>query len=198
MEYQTDDVDFCTSWLLGLQSERFIARCPRWAAEHQTSDPYFQVSYVLGLVPRPYNASKPDAKPQLPEWAKQFESSDPEFLVSRLLGLIPYPATSKRGRRRRKDGNEDKSVAQEQTAGSNDENEDENEEDEGLDQSDDFGTAKLFGEEPYEVDEEDSEGDDEAQKEGSGEKASEEAPVLATPDFLAMCQNLEEMLTDIE
>jgi hypothetical protein len=197
MEYQTDDADFCTSWLLGLQSERFIARCPRWAAEHQTSDPYFQVSHVLGLVPHPCAAStspvasKSPVKSQPPEWAKQFESTDPNFQVSALLGL-PF----KRSQRRRNGGKKDKAAATEQDAGSGDEDENETAQSDGLEASDDYGIARMIGEEPYEVDEEDGGG--EAEKEASGEKASDEAPVLATADFLAMCQNLEEMLTDIE
>lgn len=195
MEYQTDDADFCISWLLGLQSERFIARCPRWAAEHQTNDPYFQVSYVLGLAPRPRTASTlSGGKSRAPKWAKEFESSDPNFLVSRLLGLIPSPTKSNRSKRRWKARNHGKSAVSEETAGSSDDDEDKSAQSNDLEESSDFGIAKLLGEEPYEVDDEDGE----AEKEGSEDKASEEAPVLATADFLTLCQNLEEMLIDIE
>jgi hypothetical protein len=126
-------------------------------------------------------------------------SNERGFLVSRLLGLVPYPRKSRRGGRRQRGVPREESTAQEGSTepaeqdGETGENQDGADE---LEQSDDFGLAKLLGEEPYETDEN---GETEAAAAtNSAEQSSEDPPVLATEDFLTLCQNLEEMFLDIE
>lgn len=55
-----------------------------------------------------------------------------------------------------------------------------------------FGLGKLYGDIPYETeDDSDSESED-------APAVEEEPPVLAEPEFLRLCNNMEELLDEIE
>ncbi|KAF5008081.1 hypothetical protein FDECE_5630 [Fusarium decemcellulare] len=145
--------------------------------EFESADPNFSVSWLLGLQPYQHKST-------CPTWAKQYQTDDPHFLVSRLLGLLP----SRRSRRSKKKRNRTKTVDQPEEPA---QEEDEDTVDEDVDS---FGIGKLFGEIPYEI-------DDETETESEDKPALEEEtepPVLAEPSFLDLCKEMEELLEEIE
>ncbi|KAF5022581.1 hypothetical protein F66182_5367 [Fusarium sp. NRRL 66182] len=147
--------------------------------ELEFTDVNFSVSWLLGLKP----------KSTYPSWAKLYMTDEPQFLVSRLLGLVPISTPTRnrnrKSRRPRKRRNRTKTVVQHTE--SVDENQD------AVDQNVDmFGLGKLYGDLPYET-------DDESESEFEDAPVVEmEPPVLAEPGFLDLCKRMEELLDEIE
>ncbi|PTD08788.1 hypothetical protein HYE67_004660 [Fusarium culmorum] len=141
--------------------------------EFESTDINFSVSWLLGLKP----------KSTYPPWARDFMTDEPRFLVSRLLGLLPSRKPRRRLRRRRCRSklvipSTEPIVEDDQDAVDED--------------MDVFGLGKLYGDIPYETeDDSDSESED-------APAVEEEPPVLAEPEFLRLCKNMEELLDEIE
>lgn len=141
--------------------------------EFESTDINFSVSWLLGLKP----------KSTYPPWARGFMTDEPRFLVSRLLGLLPSRKPRRRLRRRRCRSklvipSTEPIVEDDQDAVDED--------------MDVFGLGKLYGDIPYETeDDSDSESED-------APAVEEEPPVLAEPEFLRLCNNMEELLDEIE
>jgi hypothetical protein len=168
-QHLTRDPDFSVSWLLGISGHQTLEEeISIWIEENTSDDPHFRVSWLLGLEPTPGRCWA---------WAAEHETEDPEFLgVSFLIGLIPTP--------------EKPVVEEEGGSGSEDEAEVEGEAaEEAVDENDEMGLRRLFGDLPYEADESNEE---------SENKEPEEPPVLATPEFLQLCEQMDEMLSELE
>jgi hypothetical protein len=141
--------------------------------ELESTDINFSVSWLLGLKP----------KSTYPLWAREFMTDEPRFLVSRLLGLLPSRKPRRRLRRRR---------CRSKLVISSTEPAVEDHQDAMDENMDVFGLGKLYGDIPYETeDESDSESED-------APVVEEEPPVLAEPEFLRLCKNMEELLDEIE
>ncbi|KAF4954616.1 hypothetical protein FSARC_12056 [Fusarium sarcochroum] len=139
--------------------------------ELESTDLNFSVSWLLGLKP----------KSTYPSWAKTYLTDEPHFLVSRLLGLVP----SRRPRRSRRRRHRSRTIIQ----SSESDEEDQNADDENVDI---FGLGKLYGDVPYETDDEsESESED-------APVVEEEPPILAEPAFLDLCREMQDLLDDIE
>ncbi|WZH42512.1 P-loop containing nucleoside triphosphate hydrolase protein [Fusarium acuminatum] len=141
--------------------------------ELESTDINFSVSWLLGLKP----------KSTYPEWARDYLTDEPRFLVSRLLGLIPSRRPRRRLRRRRQ---RSKTVVQ------STESAEEEDQDAEYPDMDEFGLGKLYGDLPYETDD-----DSESESEDTP-VVDEEPPVLAEPAFLELCKEMEEFLDEIE
>ncbi|KAI3581425.1 P-loop containing nucleoside triphosphate hydrolase protein [Fusarium oxysporum f. sp. albedinis] len=141
--------------------------------ELESTDINFSVTWLLGLKP----------KSTYPSWARDFLTDEPHFLVSRLLGLLPTRKPRRRLRRRR---NRSKTVIVPE--------EPLNEDDQDADDQnmDGFGLGKLYGDIPYETD------DDSESEAEDAPVVEEEPPVLAEPAFLELCKMMEELLDEIE
>jgi hypothetical protein len=141
--------------------------------ELESTDINFSVSWLLGLKP----------KSTYPSWARDFMTDEPRFLVSRLLGLLPSRKPRRRLRRRR---------CRSKLVISCTEPAVENSEDDVDENMDAFGLGKLYGDVPYDTDDDsDSESED-------APVVEEEPPVLAEPAFLHLCKEMEELLDEIE
>lgn len=195
------DADFCVSWLLGLQSKPSFSRPPShdytsedpdfsvtwllgiswyqtleeeiaiWVQENTSDDPQFRVSWLLGLEPQPGRCWG---------WAAQYETDHPEFLgVSHILGLTPVP----------------EAPCEEVTNETSDSEEDEDGEAgaEILDEEDELGLLRLFGELAWVTDDSEESG-----SETDSVVEEEDPPVLATPEFLQLCAQMDEMLSELE
>lgn len=113
-------------------------------------------------------------KPAAPAWAKQYESNDPNFSVSWLLGLVPRQKSRRARKKRRTRTAFRKRPARPE------------EEDEGIDP---LGLRRLYGDLSEE----------EEKKAESDKKAAEaDSEVLVEAAFLELCQELENLLDDIE
>ncbi|KAM5380363.1 hypothetical protein ACJZ2D_003465 [Fusarium nematophilum] len=145
--------------------------------EFQSTDPSFSVSWLLGLQPYQHKST-------CPPWAKQYQTDDPNFLVSRLLGLIPSPKSRRSRKKRRSSKTVDQPVEPAQ----------EEDEDTAEDDEDSLSMQRLFGEIPYDTAEET---EDEAEDKPVTEEETE-PPVLAGPEFLELCKEMEELLDEIE
>ncbi|KFA51101.1 hypothetical protein S40293_04737 [Stachybotrys chartarum IBT 40293] len=192
--FESTDAAFSVSWLLGLQpppppphvQTQAVARNPpEWAKHLSTADPAFSVSWLLGLQPRPSTTGPP--------WVKQYQTDDADFLVSRLLGLIPASgALLQKGLSKLLNGAGPPSDAGTSTTSSKSDANSEN-----VDWQHDFNEAgyflaQLYGDCPY-VDD-DSEDD-------SGTDDSSQAvhdSVTLDPEFLDLCERLEDLLDEIE
>ncbi|KAJ4269690.1 hypothetical protein NW762_001358 [Fusarium torreyae] len=138
--------------------------------ELESTDLNFSVSWLLGLKP----------KSTYPSWAKEYLTDEPHFLVSRLLGLLPSRKPRRPRRRRHR-----RTIIQP----SESDEEGQNAVDENVDM---FGLGKLYGDVPYETDDEsESESED-------APVVDEEPPVLAEPAFLDLCKEMEDLLDEIE
>ncbi|KAF4988297.1 hypothetical protein FGRMN_9848 [Fusarium graminum] len=139
--------------------------------ELESTDINFSVSWLLGLKPRS----------TYPEWAKDYLTDEPRFLVSRLLGLLPSRRPRRRLRRRRQ---RSKTVVQPAEAVDQD--------DQDAVGMDEFGIGKLYGDVPYEAD------DDSGSESDDAPAVEDEPPILAEPAFLELCKQMEELIDDIE
>ncbi|KAF5642693.1 ESX-1 secretion system 1 [Fusarium sp. NRRL 52700] len=141
--------------------------------ELESTDINFSVTWLLGLKP----------KSTYPSWARDFLTDEPHFLVSRLLGLLPTRKPRRRLRRRR---NRSKTVIvpEEPLKGDDQDADDQN--------MDGFGLGKLYGDIPYETD------DDSESEAEDAPVVEEEPPVLAEPAFLELCKMMEDLLDEIE
>ncbi|KAF4335761.1 esx-1 secretion system 1 [Fusarium beomiforme] len=141
--------------------------------ELESTDINFSVTWLLGLKP----------KSTYPSWARDFLTDEPHFLVSRILGLLPTHKPRRRLRRRR---NRSKTVIvpEEPLKEDGQDAEDQN--------MDAFGLGKLYGDIPYETD------DDSEFESEDAPVVEEEPPVLAEPAFLELCKQMEELLDEIE
>ncbi|KAF9766438.1 hypothetical protein IL306_001173 [Fusarium sp. DS 682] len=141
--------------------------------ELESTDINFSVTWLLGLKP----------KSTYPSWARDFLTDEPHFLVSRILGLLPTHKPRRRLRRRR---NRSKTVIvpEEPLKEGDQDAEDQN--------MDVFGLGKLYGDIPYETD------DDSESESEEAPVVEEEPPVLAEPAFLELCKQMEELLDEIE
>lgn len=174
MEFQSGDPSFRVSWLLGLRpyrTYRSVARCPQWAKVKVAS---------------------------CPEWAKEFQTDDPSFLVSHVLGIIPSPDTSAQaaqktleyqkkwdifGLRRLYGELPDEEAALKEAIANEI-------------KWDIFGLRRLYGE--LSAEESESGESEESEQPAEEEAASETDPVLATPEFLDLCLQLEALIDEIE
>lgn len=200
MATQTADADFCVSWLLGLQPSPSpspsTSPAPSLSDQYIAHDPDFSISWLLGISgyqtleeeisiwikenesedPRFRVSWLLGLEPRVGRcwgWAAEYETEDPNFLgVSHILGLIPTPEEPVE-----EDTEEEEECSDE-------------EEEEVVDAEDEFGLQRLFGELPYVTDETDDEMEEEQQH--------EEAPVLATEEFLDLCEQMDEMLSALE
>ncbi|ENH72851.1 ESX-1 secretion system protein EccA1 [Fusarium oxysporum f. sp. cubense race 1] len=141
--------------------------------ELESTDINFSVTWLLGLKP----------KSTYPSWARDFLTDEPHFLVSRLLGLLPTRKPRRRLRRRR---NRSKTVIVPEEPLKED---DQDADDQNMDG---FGLGKLYGDIPYETD------DDSESEAEDAPVVEEEPPVLAEPAFLELCKMMEELLDEIE
>ncbi|SPJ88693.1 related to stage V sporulation protein K [Fusarium torulosum] len=141
--------------------------------ELESTDINFSVTWLLGLKP----------KSTYPEWAKDYLTDEPRFLVSRLLGLVPSRRPRRRLRRRRQ---RSKTVVQ------SSESAEEGDQDAEYQDMDEFGIGKLYGDLPYETD------DDSESESEDAPVVDDEPPVLAEPAFLELCKEMEELLDEIE
>jgi hypothetical protein len=141
--------------------------------ELESTDINFSVTWLLGLKP----------KSTYPEWAKDYLTDEPRFLVSRLLGLVPSRRPRRRLRRRRQ---RSKTVVQ------STESAEEEDQDAEYQVMDEFGLGKLYGDLPYETD------DDSESESEDAPVVDDEPPVLAEPAFLELCKEMEELLDEIE
>jgi hypothetical protein len=181
MELQSDDPDFSVSWLLGLRPHRTFGRCPHWAKQFETDDPDFFVSWLLGLR-HGGEGSSSGTQFTCPPWLKEFESTDPDFLVSRILGLIPgLPVFTEQAA---------DADAQLEPQGAAEAETSESEED---DDDAEYGLRRLFGD----LTEEELAAEA-SEKTETTEEQPEEAPVLAEPSFLELCEKMEDLLLEIE
>ncbi|VUC25412.1 unnamed protein product [Clonostachys rosea] len=134
----------------------------------------------------------PDRRSTLQHWARQYETNDPKFRVSWLLGLRPaLRRTRRRGPRLRKsvEGAEGSAESQEESPS------DEESADDASGKYDMFvGVAMMFGDEPYE---EESSEEEETQDEAPAQ-TDQDPPVLATPEFLELCTQMEDLLAELE
>lgn len=157
--------------------------CPQWT-EFDTADPDFNVSWLLGLIPRHGDYGSVATCP--PQWAEEFVTKDPNFNVSHILGLIPGPETPTEGDDEQSDGVENEEAADEDS---------EQSEQEGVEEEesvDEMGLQRLFGDIPYD------EGESEEEKSDDEAQVDYDPPVLATPDFLDLCEKMEDMILEIE
>lgn len=193
--FESTDAAFSVSWLLGLQppppppphvQAQAVARNPpEWAKHLSTADPTFSVSWLLGLQPRPATTGPP--------WAKQYQTDDADFLVSRLLGLIPASGALLQKR----SGKLLNVAGSPSEAGTSTTSSESDADSENVDWQHDFNEAgyflaQLYGDCPY-VDD-DSEDD-------SGTDDSSQAvhdSVTLDPEFLDLCERLEDLLDEIE
>ncbi|KAG5765466.1 hypothetical protein H9Q72_006449 [Fusarium xylarioides] len=141
--------------------------------ELESTDINFSVTWLLGLKP----------KSTYPSWARDFLTDEPHFLVSRLLGLLPTRKPRRRLRRRR---NRSKTVIVPEEPLKED---DQDADDQNMDG---FGLGKLYGDIPYETD------DDSESEAEDAPVVEEEPPVLAEPAFLELCKMMEDLLDEIE
>ncbi|KAM0216083.1 hypothetical protein ACHAQD_007997 [Fusarium lateritium] len=141
--------------------------------ELESTDINFSVTWLLGLKP----------KSTYPEWARDYLTDEPRFLVSRLLGLLPSRRPRRRLRRRR---HRSKTVTQSTESAEED---DQDAEDQDMDE---FCLGKLYGDIPYETD------DDSESESDDAPVVDDEPPVLAEPAFLDLCKEMEELLDEIE
>lgn len=169
-QHLTKDPDFSVSWLLGISGYQTLEEeISIWIKENESDNPHFRVSWLLGLEPRPGRCWG---------WAAQYENEDPSFLgVSHILGLIPTPEDPV------------EPEAEEEESESEEEEEEETVE-EVIDEDDEMGLQRLFGELPYVVE------DEEEQK--AEEEQPTEAPVVATQEFLDLCAQMDEMISALE
>jgi hypothetical protein len=180
MELQTDDPDFSVSWLLGLRPQRIFGRCPHWAKQFETEDADFFVSWLLGLQPGGEGSST-GTQFTCPPRLKEFESTDPDFLVSRILGLIPgLPAVLEQ--------TADVDAQPEPQDPAKAETSEPEEDDDA-----EYGLRRLFGD----LTEEELAAEA-SEKTETTEEQPEEAPVLADPSFLELCEKMEDLLLEIE
>jgi hypothetical protein len=141
--------------------------------ELESTDINFSVTWLLGLKP----------KSTYPEWARDYLTDEPRFLVSRLLGLVPSRRPRRRLRRRHQ---RSKTVVQ------STESAEEEDQDAEYQYMDEFGLGKLYGDFPYETD------DDSESESEDAPVVDDEPPVLAEPAFLELCKEMEELLDEIE
>lgn len=237
MEAQSEDSGFSVTWLLGLGPRLAATSSLKGIRQHlgtdstpkigqqlglqlhqditptekqfTTREPYFTVSWLIGLEPNPFFSERP--------WAREFYSQDAKFMVSRILGLQPNPESEHTADITRKlqrgphSADEASSLIEEDPVF---------ERTFGLwqlfdgaefdieDQVFTYGLRLIFG--PTNVDpeeeivEETTEVDDEKTAEENEEPSVEdllepdEEPVLAEPEFLELCGKLEQFLVDIE
>lgn len=162
----TEDADFTVSWLLGISGYQTLEEeISIWIKENESDDPQFRVTWLLGLEPKPGRCWG---------WAAEYETEDPDFLgVSHILGLTPTPE----GPVVEDTESEESDCSEEQ-------------EEELVDEEDELGLQRLFGELPYVT---------EPLDDGMEvEKEPEEAPVLATQEFLDLCAQMDDMLSALE
>ena len=170
-DYISDDPDFSVTWLLGISWYQTLEEeIAIWIQENTSEDPQFRVSWLLGLEPQPGRCWG---------WAALYETDDPEFLgVSHILGL-PVPETP----------------CEEVTDESSESEDEENDEveEEILDEEDELGLLRLFGELAWVTEDPEESGSD-----SDSAAEEEEPPVLATPEFLQLCAQMDQMLSELE
>lgn len=214
MGFQSDDPDFCVSWLLGLRPQH-PSGSRSSGSQFESQDPDFSVSWLLGLQPQ-----KPLG--QCSSWTQGFESRDPDFSVSWLLGLrraskftqcgVQWTARCPPWAEQYETNDPEFLVSRTLglipgllAAPEADATLPEGESvirDEG-EVEDTYGLRIMFGEPSIEEEDQKLESEKEALKEEESseetdDESDEEAPVLAEPGFLALCEKMEELLDEIE